>query len=312
MAIFSSNLVDMELVTRSVPPEPLHYPPRRHRINHPPDLDANASLWQSLEHTFTGDVNDALAALRSQLDKWHCDSLLDVRLGSSFLLDWAAEAYTRPGRTAPPPSLSNSITPEWTRKRDLARRQVLASRGRLTSPSSSTTRKEGDVVAVLHLLSEEAHKQHLTNISAFNSLSSSPNKAFAHAQPLPDRDVDVKWVERLNVLACQKASVTVPPGLCHHCHQALNAGANAVLGGNAPVCVKCSARYCRSCLRKTYDQTLAQMANPGWVCPKCLNACWCTQCQMLNRVSKLRTSFAIKWPSSPAMDAFERGLGGGV
>jgi hypothetical protein len=123
---------------------------------------------------------------------------------------------------------------------------------------------------------------------------------------VPDAAVDTLWVEQLTKQCCRLLDVPEKPDACHHCQTPVSSDVDKGHHlGQAASCVRCRISYCRSCLRKTYDQTLAQMSAPEWTCPRCLGGCWCMECTRLARIVVLKRAFGVP-ASTPALEACER------
>lgn len=260
-------------------------------------VDPSASLWSCLDHALTGDPVPGLLKLKERLEQWEAEAGTQVSLGSSYLFDIARERAIKSPRDVPPTPATAAAAAaveadvndaERARKRDVLLRYIVAARGRLLEPNTPG----GNVAAAIELLSNEAANQHAKNRAAYESFCSAVVKAPPEAPRPASDDADHRWVLQLIKQCCRLLEVPDDPAHCHHCKCAVDKAAGHHLG-SAATCRRCHICYCRSCLRKVYDQTLAQMSAPDWVCPRCVGKCWCTECVKLGRVVQLKRCFGV-------------------
>ena len=117
--------------------------------------------------------------------------------------------------------------------------------------------------------------------------------------------IEVEYVEGLvkKLKTEFKNEQKVFENICHNCHgettkivsKKKNEDDRNVIStplGNDNICSKCTRRYCRSCLRKTYDETLCNWTE-NWVCAYCKGTCYCFNCLRFARTLTLKHSLNI-------------------
>ena len=261
-------------------------------------LEVNSVELPENQIIYSFKTSNPIKRLKNTFKEWKDESSRVVALGRYYSLDWAqedvvAKSFIKSYLESTPPSSQNT---EFVRKRDLLIKYCLARRAGLINSMpdvcSSVESNKNSILDAINYLKKEADYQNEKNLSFLDELELRVgDKNSIHV----DFQADLDYVKR-QVNSCEQGS-TLDYDLCHHCGVRVSITIDNKIEyldhhlGPAPTCQKCGLRYCRSCLRKTYDQTLATMSRSNWICPKCEKKCWCASCVKLARCALLKRAF---------------------
>ena len=324
--------------TMAAPPEASALPPLEEvedvvaKLDELDTVPGPVDAFGLLRGMFEGDAKAAAGEVSDVLDAWEAsDAVRHVALGRHYTWVWMDQDVVRSAAgsgTSPAPNPTSFAT---VTQYVLARRAGLLSPPNATaSPAHTKGNPHDEVLDVIEHLQSHVAEQHRANVANWTTTRKTIDERVrggvefgrARKRTLPDASVDAAYLRELTRRVGQalekekdkplpRASAALKEERCHHCGVVVatttGTGARARFKdvehhlGPALTCGSCSARYCRSCLTKTYDQTaplLAQAVRDGWTCPRCRGSCWCSACIRTTRTVVLAHAFGVRGASA--------------